>query len=257
MNNSAGSPIITVPSWVIAGTYAENLRFLENKKEIDGVELLFFLYDPEIKKQFDSEWEEVWQYRDRFTFTAHLPELLYPAHDELIAQLAPLVRHFIIHPSAENPLDQSRLLADWTRQYDVSFLAENTNPGLLDALLPHLDINPGLCESAPRCFASKVPLCMDTGHLLLEGKNPAAFFTKHRENIKEIHLHGLDEKQAALDGKLIDHRRLWGNEPWLIELLPLLENYRGIINLEMFSWEEAAASIGILPDNFVYKKNQQ
>ena len=239
---NTGSPIITVPSWVIAGTYAENLRFLDGKKEIEGVELLFFLYDNEVKKQLDSEWEEIRHYRERFTFTAHLPELLLPVHGELIARLSPLVQHFIIHPSAENPLAQARLIAEWTKRYDASFLVENTKAGHLETLLPYLEQN--------TC------LCLDTGHLLLEGKNPPDFFTKYREHIKEIHLHGIDAKQAAIDGKLIDHRRLWGNEPWLIELLPLLEDYREVINLEVFSWEEAGASIEILPDSLVRKRGR-
>ena len=75
-----GLPILTVPSWVIPGTYADNLRFLSDKKEIEGVELLFFLYDDEIKAQLDSEWEEICRYKERFIFTAHLPESLLPPH---------------------------------------------------------------------------------------------------------------------------------------------------------------------------------
>ena len=226
---------VSVPSWVIPGTYAENLRFLEDKKEIAGVELLFFLYDGDIKNQLDSEWDEILSFSKRFIFTAHLPELLSSAHAELIARLAPLVRHFIVHPFVENPSVQVRLLEEWTNRYGVSFLMENTNPGLLDALLPLLEPVSGLC--------------MDTGHLLLEGQNPADFFVKYRKRIREIHLHGIDRQQAAIDGKLIDHRRLRGNEQWLRELLPLLENYRRIINLEVFSWEEAKAGVEVLCAN--------
>jgi sugar phosphate isomerase/epimerase len=224
--------IITVPSWVIAGTYAENLRFLESKKEVAGVELLFFIYDNEVKNQLDSEWEEIRRYGERFIFTAHLPEPLLPAHEELVARLAPLVRHFIVHPATENLTGQIRLLAEWTERYGVSFLTENTKPGLLEALLPQMETNAGLC--------------MDTGHLLLEGKNPAEFFSRYRERIKEIHLHGIDREQAAIDGKLADHRRLRGDEPWLHELLSLLTDYSGVINLEVFSWEEARAGIEIM-----------
>jgi hypothetical protein len=236
MNSYTGSSVLIVPSWVIPGTYAENLCFLEGKKEIEGVELLFFLYDENVKNQLESEWEEISRYRERFIFTAHLPELLLPAQGELVARLAPLVRHFIVHPSAENPLSQVQLLGEWAKSYNVSFLVENTNPGRLEALLPCLEQNAGLC--------------MDTGHLLLMGQNPADFFARHRERIKEIHLHGANKEQAAIDGNLVDHRRLIGDEPWLLELLPLLKNYQGIINLEVFSWEEASASIEILRGEF-------
>jgi sugar phosphate isomerase/epimerase len=157
---------------------------------------------------------------------------LLPAHGELVARLAPLVRHFIIHPAIKNPGAQVSLLAEWTKQYGASFLAENTNPGRFEILLTHLESDSGLC--------------MDTGHLLLNGQTPADFYKSHRERVREIHLHGIDREQAAVDGRLTDHRRLRGNEHWLTDLLPLLEDYLGIINLEVFSWEEASASIEVL-----------
>jgi len=222
---------LSVPSWVIPGTYAENLRFLESKESIKGVELLFFIYDDKIKAQHDSEWEDICQYRERFVYTAHLPDVLLPSHGELVARLAPFVRHFIVHPPVENYAAQVRLLAEWTERYGAVFLTENTNPGLLETMLPHLETSSGLC--------------MDTGHLLLAGQNPAEFFSAYKRRIGEIHLHAVDKEQAALDGKLADHRRLRQNESWLQELLPLLADYRGIINLEVFSWEEVEASINV------------
>jgi sugar phosphate isomerase/epimerase len=224
--------ILSVPSWVIPGTYAENLRFLVDKKEIQGVELLCFLYDDEIKTQLDSEWEEILRYAKRFVFTAHLPELLLPVHSELVARLVPLVRHCVVHPAAENPETQVRLLTEWQERYGARFLAENTKSGLLEAML--------------RLPETNVEICMDTGHLLLDGKNPADFFASYRERIGEIHLHSTDSKQAAIDGRLTDHRRLRGDEGWLLELFPLLEDYTGVINLEVFSWEEVKAGIDIL-----------
>jgi len=229
-------PVISVPSWVIPGTYIENLRFLESKKEIQGVELLFFIYNEEVKNQFNSERDEIRGFRNRFTFTAHLPELLLHEHEELIAALTPLVHHFIVHPDAKNPAGQAALLRSWTERYGAVFLAENIFQGngasSLEVLLPHLD--------------KDAALCMDTGHLLLEGKNPSDFFKARQERIKEIHLHSLDRDQSAIDGRLADHRRLREDEPWLLELLPLLKGYQGIVNLEVFSWEEVEAGIEVL-----------
>jgi len=240
MKARAGSAVLGVPSWVIPGTYAENLRFLDTRQEIEGVELLFFLYDDEISAQLENEWEEIQSYAKRFVFTAHLPEVLLPSHSVLIARLAPFVRHFIVHPSKENPMDQASLLAKWSGRYAASFLAENTEAGLLEALLPHLDKHPEM----------NAGICMDTGHLLMEGQNPADFYKRHRERIGEIHLHAVDRKQAAIDNRLADHRQLRKDESWLIELLSLLGDYRGIINLEMFSWEEVRASTKVLNEIF-------
>ncbi|MDR3336218.1 MAG: TIM barrel protein [Treponema sp.] len=226
--------IITVPSWVIPGTYLENLRFLENKTEIDGVELLFFIYDEEIKKMLNTEWKEILQYQGRFVFTAHLPGVLLGEHEELVERLAPLVRHFIAHPGpAETAAQQAKRINRWAAQFPLCrFLGENTNPGMLEALLSSLD--------------ERVGICMDTGHLLLEGKNPALWFNERRERIAEIHLHGLDREKAALDGRLPDHRPITAEAAWLAELRPLLENFNGVINLEVFSWKEVQESITAL-----------
>jgi sugar phosphate isomerase/epimerase len=228
-------PLI-VPSWVIPGTCLENLRFLEDKKDIDGVELLFFLYDEEIKALLDKEWAGIHEYARRFTFTAHLPDVLKPEHEELTEKLLPLVKHYIVHPApADKAEEQAGFLTDWMKRYGASrFVLENTHNGRLEKLLS---------------FLPEAKICMDTGHLLLDGKNPAAFFAEHRSRIAEIHLHGLDREKALLDGRLPDHRPLAG-DPWLRELLPMLDDPKeenpAFINLEVFSWEEVLISIATL-----------
>jgi hypothetical protein len=221
----------TVPSWIIPGTYLENLRFLADKPDIAGVELLFFLYDREIRDQFESERRGIGEFRDRFGFTAHLPDLLLPEHLELVRGLSPLARHFIVHPG---PAEGAKALAGLLRSWkgEGSFLVENTLPGRLPALLPYLDGDTGLC--------------MDTGHLLLEGQNPADFLRRWGDRVGEIHLHGIDREKAARDGRLPDHRPLRAGEPWLAELVPLLGEFAGPINLELFAWEDVEESIAAL-----------
>ena len=55
--------ILSVPSYVIPGTYAENLRFLVEKPEVDGVELLFYMYDEEIRSLMMEEIADIRQLR--------------------------------------------------------------------------------------------------------------------------------------------------------------------------------------------------
>jgi hypothetical protein len=230
------SSSLSVPSWVIPGTYAENLRFIAEQPEISGVELLFFMYDREIKEQFRAELEEIKSFSGRFVFTAHLPNVLARGHEELIETLSPLVRHFIVHPGeAENLGAQAALINEWAEKYGAPgrprFLAENTNPGLLEKITP--------------LFSPEVGFCMDTGHLLMEGRNPAEYFSRS-SGIAEIHLHGVDWEKAAVDGLLPDHRPLKEEALWLRELFPMIENFNGVINLEVFSWEHAAQSIAAI-----------
>ncbi|AEF80599.1 cobamide remodeling phosphodiesterase CbiR [Leadbettera azotonutricia] len=231
-------PKIIVPSWVIPGTYLENLRFLDDKKEITGVELLFFIYDDEIKKNITDEFEDICKFKDRFIFTAHLPDVLNPEHEELVKKLSPLVQHFIVHPGKEGGARaQAGLINSWAEKYkNVSskyrFLAENTNPGLLEALLPNLNTNIGLC--------------MDFGHLLIEEKNPSAYLNQFQNKIGEIHLHGLDREKAMIDKRLPDHRPINEDSIPIKELFPLLKKFQGLVNLEVFSWEEVEESLRVI-----------
>ena len=241
MNTQAGDLQVSVPSWVIPGTYLENLRFLSDKL-VSGVELLFFIYDDEIARMLDDEFAGIRDYRDRFRFTAHLPDDLRSEHETLVEKLAPLVRHFIAHPAtASEPgaqKAQARMLNAWATKYKIAsqprFLMENTSPGLLEGMLPLLD--------------EKIGVCMDTGHLLEQEQSPSVFMTRYGGRIGEIHLHGLDRKKAAVDGRLPDHRALCATDPWLHELLPLLQTFSGVVNLEVFSWDEAKQGVQVLQD---------
>ncbi|MDR2501524.1 MAG: AP endonuclease [Treponema sp.] len=226
--------ILSVPSWVIPGSYRENLQFLEDKPAIQGVELLFFLYDGEVKKLLNAEWEAVTRFSQRFTITAHLPNRILPEHEELVERLFPWTRHFIVHPYPDSETDrQKKLLETWTARYGGHanpFLIENTYPGWLESLLAQL---PG-----------QTRLCMDTGHLLLAGNSPAAFFKQYQDRLAEIHLHDVDWE--ASDGRLLDHRPLNPKASWLQALAPELKGFTGVVNLEVFSWEETKASLAAL-----------
>jgi hypothetical protein len=173
-------------------------------------------------------------------FTVHLPDSILPEHEALVERCNPLARSFVVHPGPpESAAALASLIADWEKRYPPRsgpagapprrFLIENTKPGLFEALLPHLEGTAGIC--------------MDTGHLLLDGKNPAEFFRAHWDRIGEVHLHGIDREKAALDGRLADHRAVQAGEQWFGELFPLLREFDGVINTEVFAWEEAAAGI--------------
>ena len=260
---------IAVPSWVIPGTYGENLRFLQKDSRIDTVELLFFLYDEEVRAQLDTEWPIILEYAERFRYTVHLPDALTEDHEELIVRLLPLADHFVTHPGDPAKADTlAELISGWSRQYsaqsararlraqsqaqslsraqsqvparsrtlaqsqaqsqDFLFILENTQGNRLEALRERLP---------------KAGLCMDTGHLLLAGMDPADYYISNKELIQEIHLHGVDREAAKSDGRLPDHRSISGREPWFQRMEYELRSFKGIVNTEVFSWAEAERSL--------------
>ncbi|MDR3114419.1 MAG: TIM barrel protein [Treponema sp.] len=227
---------VSVPSWVIPGTYLENLAFLQGQPAVKGVELLFFLYDAETQRLLHKEWEGILALRSRFSFTAHLPEPLLSGHAALVERLLPLSGQYIFHPGPpEDAPALAGLIASWRTRFDRGkhrFLLENTRLSRFEALLEYLP--------------EEVGICMDTGHLLLEGQMPEAFYRRFKERIREIHLHGLDHEKARIDGRLPDHRPLRLEEPWFKETVPFLTDFTGTVNLEVFSWEEVLESLGVL-----------
>lgn len=227
--------ILSVPSWVVPGTYLENLRFLDGHDGIAGVELLFFLYDEGVRAELDAQADGIRAFSRRFRFTAHLPDRVEPAHEELVARLSPFVDSFVVHPPKESSSAAAdafaRLLRSWADRWGDRFFLENTQGGRLEAVAPLLP---------------DFPLCLDTGHALLEGKDPAALAEAWGKRVREIHLHAVDEGAAAVDGRLPDHRPLKAGKPWLDRLLPFLASFGGVVDLEVFSWAEAAESARVL-----------
>jgi sugar phosphate isomerase/epimerase len=205
---------------------------------IGGVELLFFLYDEDIRSSFLRELPAIRRFSGRFVFTAHLPDNLNEGHEELVELLSPLVKHFIVHPAIVDPAivdpaigakTQARYLKKWMNRYGKSrFLLENTSAGRLESVLTYLD--------------DDAPLCMDTAHLLIEGKNPADFARRYGDRICEIHLNGLGAGQDC-DGVNGGHKALRVQDEWLAGLSPFLRRFSGIVNLELFSWQDVQDSI--------------
>jgi hypothetical protein len=222
---------VSVPSWVIPGTYAENLRFLQDKKVISSVELLFFLYDGEVRAQLHAELAAIKDFAGRFSYTVHLPDNLTAEHEELIELLAPLARFFVVHPPKKDGTGLEAHIDRWIARYGPRFLVENTRTDRFDAFQP---------------LVPQAGICMDAGHLVLEGKNPAAFAGLWNGRIGELHLHGVDTQAALGDGRLPDHRRLTGKEAWFSELEPFLRSFTGTLNIEVFSWEEAEPTLQLL-----------
>lgn len=203
---------LSVPSYIIPGTYLENVRFLESFPEIRAVELLFYLYDPPTRELLVREREGLAVRRGRFSFSVHLPDDLEPGHVEILELTRDLAERYILHPPPCGEDAFLRLVEQWRAEYGEVFLLENLIGRSFEALAAGLP---------------SLPLCMDTGHLLLNGGGVGDFLRRHGPRVREIHLHGV--QQGA------DHRPFLGTEPWFGELEPFLRRFAGVVNLEVFS----------------------
>ncbi len=207
--------IISVPSYVIPGSYYENIKFISDYEAVKAVELLFFSFDSETRKLFKREKELIKAYADRFSFTVHMPEHLLLEYVEIVELTRDLVTRYILHLPTSNTDQFMGELKRWRARYGNVFLIEN---------LIHLH-NENHLKQDP-----SLPVCCDTGHLLLSGKDINGFLRNYETRIQEIHLHGV------IDGK--DHRVFSPKEPWFIELIPFLQKFQGVVNLEVFSIKE-------------------
>ena len=214
---------LSVPSYVIPGTYAQNVRFLDAVPEVRGVELLFYLFDDGTRDLFARERPAIEPYRGRFSFSAHLPDPLLPEHEEVRRLTDGLVSHYIVHPPEGEEGAFIRIVDGWRRRYGEIFLLENLIGRDFPALARH---RPAL------------PVCLDTGHLLLSGGSIGRFLEEYGERIGEIHLHGVQ------DGH--DHRGFGPGEAWFAELVPFLRAFRGTLELEVFSMGEVRAILEAL-----------
>ncbi len=222
---------ISVPSYVIPGTYKENLDFLHKNSSCRAVELLFFFYDEDAKALLKRELAEIRAYSTSFLFTVHMPDEVLLEHEELILATTDFTEHYIIHPPRnKNAMAEFASVMDkWRESHGTErFLLENTRL-----------YNFNLAEKA---MASSVfgpmPLCADIGHLLMEGCCPAEWVAERADRIKEIHVHGFDGAK--------DHVLFTGNEAWLRDLAPFVRNFNGVIEIELFSWAEQLAAQSML-----------
>ena len=223
---------ISVPSYVIPGTYLENAEFLVDTTEIGAIELLFFFYDDSTRALLKREFAGLRALRNRFRYSVHLPDVVLPAHEIIVEETIEIATHYIVHPPrTEDAPRLGTLLPQWIDRYGDRFLVENTRTELFEAAVAELP---------------DIGICCDTGHLLLEGRSPEAFVARYGDRIRQFHLHGLadpsetNQHREQSDGsakvrEVLDHHPARSDSPWFRAIAPFLRSFDGIVELEVFS----------------------
>ena len=86
-------------------------------------------------------------------------------------------------------------------------------------------------------------ICMDVGHLLLHGCDVQRFFDRFAPRISIIHLHGVDDRRDHLP---LDRLA----KPFEDTVMRVLSGFKGIVSLEVFSFDALAASLNWLDTRF-------
>ena len=87
-------------------------------------------------------------------------------------------------------------------------------------------------------------VCMDVGHLLLHGREPAEVMRRFASRISILHLHGV---AAGRDHLALDRLRPSAAE----DVLKVLSGFKGIVSLEVFNFDDLAASLNWLEERFM------
>ncbi len=211
---------LAAPSWLRPGSWLENIETAASLPWLGAVEILLFEWDQKTRAVFTSELGGIISWTGRFKFSVHLPDPLGESALDIAGLCSDFARAFVLHPpSTGGAEDWADLVSRLREGFGDRFLLEYTGE---DAFR--------LAESA----LPDLPLCPDTGKLLLDGKEPAEWIGARRHRVQALHLH------AAREGR--DHFPLDSRDAWLVRLLPLLETFAFPIELEVFSLEAVEAS---------------
>jgi len=82
-------------------------------------------------------------------------------------------------------------------------------------------------------------VCLDLGHLLLNGEDPLRYLDKYLDKTIIIHLHGVFQGRDHLGLDVLD-------EVVLLDWLRLLKEYTGTVSIEVFSFHHLQTSLEVL-----------
>jgi len=249
------------PSMVFGPGTTENVRRLTDL--VDHVEIVLF-HTPTLHNIPTPE--EMACIReiaaDRgLSLSVHLPtclEIASPDSDRCRASLSmaaslimqlqhPAIHHFILHI----PYDRPTLAAVPGRYFhaenrpDFSGWLSRAKSGLRrlrdrvgpDAPLLVENINYSPALMAPLWQNGDCGFCLDIGHLMLGGESVMSHLIAHLADIREIHLHGVVGHEEHLGLNVLPLERI---RRWMDRLTA--SDFRGVVNLEVFSPADLAAS---------------
>ncbi|MDL1968543.1 MAG: sugar phosphate isomerase/epimerase [Deltaproteobacteria bacterium] len=87
--------------------------------------------------------------------------------------------------------------------------------------------------------AFKLSVCIDIGHLLVNGFDVKKVFDKHSSNTSIIHLHGVENKKDHVSLNKLSSEQM-------DQIIGILKRYYGVVSLEVFSFDNLNTSLTFL-----------
>jgi sugar phosphate isomerase/epimerase len=238
-------------SYIIPDEILPNLRFLADR--VDDVELVLFESDEysNLPSQADvKEMAKIAQDND-LSYTVHLPLDAWPGTTDesirknsmekgfrvmdLMEPLNPFA--WIVHlndaPSNDPPTNKHRTLLDWQNQCGKSLedLTNRTKPSLLCIETLGYDYN----WAWPMVEEKKCSVCLDIGHLVVNGYDVAAYCDAWLKYARVLHVHGVNN--AGRDHVVLRY---------LLLNLKNENSVQRVMTLEIFSQNDFEKSIDVL-----------
>jgi sugar phosphate isomerase/epimerase len=165
---------------------------------------------------------------------------------ELFAPLNPSTHTLHLEMPEQTQVKKHGFLEKWQENVCAGLeilVPRLSDPGIIT--IETLDYPFELVSSIVREFALKV--CLDAGHCIKYGFSLPGIFTEHKNQIPIIHLHGVD---FTVD-PVRDHTGLGRlSERHMAQVESVLEDFTGIVSLEVFSLENLNNCIDFLSGIF-------
>ena len=186
------------------------------------------------------------------TYNIHLPLDVFLGHrdrsiaDRAVATLlrclervAPLpVSVHVLHAVSSPDVRDAYKRAKWIQRVHTS-LARLTESGLAPEKIALETLDYPLTWLDPVIADLRLAVCLDLGHLWLNGFDPRELFTHFQDQTAILHVHGLEGRRdhIALDHLTCDQTAA---------LRWILSRFAGIVSLEVFSFSHLAPSLACL-----------
>lgn len=243
---------IGTTSYIYPDLYAPNVRMLG--PFLDEIELLLFESGP-VASLFSKTVIADLQHLSRefnLTYNIHLPTdiaISHPNPERRERDIAKLLKVFervehlspatcTLHVPFSAETSEGASVGKW-RDIVYSSLAKIVKSGVPAAGIAIESLDYPFTWVEDVIQELKLSICMDIGHLFIQGLDILAFFTKYADAVAIIHLHGVQNGKDHLPLDRLPASRLKA-------VLEILKKFKGTVSLEVFDYNYLQTSLDFL-----------